>query len=305
LESVTLGLLGGAAGVGVAYAGLRLLIAIGPENLPLLSEISLDSLSLAFTLVLSVLCGLLFGSVAVLRYAPSRQAVPLLGVMRTASVSRDRQRGRNLLVVAQVAMAMVLLIGAVLMIRTFRAMRNADPGFSDPKSFQVIRISIPDTLVRDPQTVLRIQNSIQDKLAAIPGVSSAGFAVSVPMSGAEPNWDGVHIEGKNYEGEQPPLRLFNYVSPGYFHTAGTRFVAGHDFAWSDIYSLRPVAILSESLARELWGSPSAAIGKRFREFPACRGMKLSGWSRMYARTVSIRPLPQPCTAFDDARSLRA
>jgi predicted permease len=267
LESVTLGLVGGTAGVGVAYAGLRLLTAIGPENLPRLSEISLDGLSLAFTLVLSVFCGLLFGSVAVLRYAPSRQAVPLLGAMRTASVSRERQRGRNLLVVAQVAMAMVLLISAVLMIRTFHAMRNVDPGFSDPKSLQVVRISIPGTLVRDPQTVTRIQNSIQDKLAAIPGVSSAGFAVSVPMSGAEPNWDGIYLEGKNYEGEEPPLRLFNYVSPGYFHTAGTRFVAGHDFVWSDIYSLRPVGILSESLARELWGSPGAAIGKRFREFP--------------------------------------
>ncbi len=268
LESVTLGLLGGVAGVGVAYAGLRLLTAIGPENLPRLSEISLDGLSLAFTLGLSVFCGLLFGSVAVLRYAPSRQAVPLLGAMRTASVSRERQRGRNLLVVAQVAMAMVLLISAVLMIRTFHAMRNVDPGFSDPKSLQVIRISIPQTLVRDPQTVVRVQNSIQDKLGAIPGVSSAGFAVSVPMSGAEPNWDGISIEGKNYEGEEPPLRLFNYVSPGYFHTAGTRFVAGKDFAWSDIYNLRPVAILSESLARELWGSASAAIGKRFREFPS-------------------------------------
>ena len=268
LESVTLGLLGGAVGVGVAYAGLRLLIAIGPENLPRLSEISLDSQSLAFTLILSVLSGLLFGLIPVLRYAPSRQAVPLIGAMRTASTSRERQRGRNLLVVAQIAMALVLLIGAVLMIRTFYAMRNVDPGFSDPSSLQVARISIPETLVRDPQTVTRIQNSIQDKLAAIPGVSSAGFAVSVPMSGAEPNWDGIFIEGKNYEGEGPPLRLFNYVSPGYFHTAGTRFVAGHDFAWSDIYSLRPVGILSESLARELWGSPTAAIGKRFREFPS-------------------------------------
>jgi predicted permease len=268
LESVTLGLLGGAVGVGVAYAGLRLLIAIGPENLPRLSEISLDGQSLAFTLILSVLSGLLFGSIPVLRYAPSRQAVPLIGAMRTASISRDRQRGRNLLVVAQVAMALVLLISAVLMIRTFHAMRNVDPGFSDPASLQVMRISIPETLVRDPQTVTRIQNSIQDNLAAIPGVSSAGFAVSVPMSGAEPNWDGIYLEGKNYEGEEPPLRLFNYVSPGYFHTAGTRFVAGHDFAWSDIYSLRPVGILSESLARELWGSPSAAIGKRFREFPS-------------------------------------
>ncbi len=268
LESATLGLLGGAVGVGVAYAGLRLLTAIGPVNLPRLSEISLDGRSLAFTLILSVLSGLLFGFIPVLRYAPSRQAVPLIGAMRTASMSRERKRGRNLLVVAQVAMALVLLISAVLMIRTFHAMHNVDPGFSDPASLQVMRISIPETLVRDPQTVTRIQNSIQDKLAAIPGVSSAGFAVSVPMSGAEPNWNGIFLEGKNYEGEEPPLRLFNYVSPGYFHTAGTRIVAGRDFGWTDIYGLRPVGMVSESLARELWGSPGVAVGKRFREYPS-------------------------------------
>ena len=267
MESVTLGLLGGAVGVGVAYAGVRLLTAIGPQNLPRLSEISLDGLSLAFTLILSVLSGLLFGLIPVLRYAPSRQAVPLLGAMRTASVSRERQRGRNLLVMAQVAMALVLLISAVLMIRTFYAMRNVDPGFSDPTSLQVMRITIPDTLVRDPQTVLRIQNSIQDELAAIPGVSSAGFAASAPMSGAEPNWDAIYIEGKNYDGENAPMRLYNYVSPGYFHTTGTRLIAGRDFTWTDIYGLRPVGMVSESLARELWGSPNAAIGKRFREFP--------------------------------------
>jgi predicted permease len=269
LESVTLGLLGGAVGVGVAYAGLHLLTAIGPTNLPRLSEIALDGRSLTFTLILSVLSGLLFGSIPVLRYAPSRQAVPLLGAVRTASVSRERRRGRDLLIAAQVAMALVLLIGAVLMIRTFNAMRNVDPGFSDPTSLQVLRISIPETLVRDPQTVTRIQNSIQDKLAAIPGVSSAGFAVSVPMSGAEPNWDGIFIEGKNYQGnEEPPLRLFNYVSPGYFHTAGTRIVAGRDFTWTEIYGLRPVGIISENLAQELWGSPNTAIGKRFREYPS-------------------------------------
>ena len=86
------------------------------------------------------------------------------------------------------------------------------------------------------------------------------------MSVAEPNWDGIYIEGKDYEGEEPPLRLFNYVSPGYFHTVGTRLVAGRDFTWSDIYGIRPVGMVSESLARELWGSPSAAVGKRFREF---------------------------------------
>ena len=266
VESLTLGLLGGAVGVGVAYAGLRLLTAIGPENLPRLSEISLDGRSLAFTLILSVLSGLLFGSIPVLRYAPSRQGVPLLGAVRTTSVSHERQRGRNLLVVAQVAMALVLLISAVLMIRTFDAMRHVDPGFSDPTSLQVMRISIPEQLVRDPKMVLRVQNNIQDKIAAIPGVSSAGFTASVPMSGAEPNWDSVFIEGKTYQGENPPMRLFNYVSPGYFRTAGTRIVAGRDFTWTDIYGLRPVGIISENLARELWGSANAAIGKHFREF---------------------------------------
>ncbi len=266
LESVTLGLLGGAAGVGVAYAGLRLLTAVGPVNLPRLNEISLDGWSVAFTLILSVLSGLLFGLVPVLRYAPSRQGLTLLGAMRTASVSRERRRGRNLLVVAQVAMALVLLIGAVLMIRTFLAMRDVDPGFSDPASLQVMRLSIPETLVRDSTTVVRLQNGILDRLAAIPGVSSVGFAASVPMSGEEPSWDEILVEGKTFEGDNPPMRLYNYVSPGYFHTAGTRFVAGRDFTWAEIYGGRPIGIVSEALARELWGSPNAALGKHFHEF---------------------------------------
>jgi predicted permease len=267
LESVTLGLLGGAAGVAVAYAGLYLLTTIGPSELPRLSEISLDGWSIAFTLVLSVLSGLFFGAIPALRYLPSRHGIPLLGGMRTASASRERHRGRNLLIVTQVAMALVLLISAVLMIRTFLAMRDVDPGFSDPKSLQVMRLTIPETLVNDSTTVLRMQNSIIDKLVAIPGVSSVGFAASVPMSGAEPSWDEILIEGKTYESDNPPMRLYNYVSPGYFHTAGTRVIAGRDFAWTDIYGLRPVGMVSASLARELWGSPQAAIGKRFHEFP--------------------------------------
>ena len=136
LESLTLGLLGGAAGLVVAWAGLSLLRAIGPSNLPRLSEISLDARSVLFTLMLSLLCGLLFGFIPVLRYVFSPQGVPLLGATRTSSASRERQRGRNVLVIAQVAMALVLLISAVLMIRTFEAMLNVDPGFSGPKSLQ-------------------------------------------------------------------------------------------------------------------------------------------------------------------------
>ncbi|MGC2618093.1 MAG: FtsX-like permease family protein, partial [Acidobacteriaceae bacterium] len=268
LESVTLGLVGGAVGVAVAYGGLKLLTAIGPADLPRLNEISLDGWSIGFTLILSVLSGLLFGAIPVLRYAPARQKVSLLGAARTASVSHERLRARNLLVVAQVAMALVLLIGAVLMIRTFNAMRHVDPGFSDPGSLQVMRLSIPEALVKDPRTVLRMQNNILEKLAAIPGVSATGFAASVPMSGAEPAWDQIFAQGKSYADNNAPMRLYNFVSPGYLRTAGTRMVAGRDFTWAEIYGQQPVGIVSEGLARELWGSARAAIGQRFQEYPS-------------------------------------
>jgi predicted permease len=87
------------------------------------------------------------------------------------------------------------------------------------------------------------------------------------MSGAEPGWDQIFPEGITYKDGVAPMRLFNYVSPGYFQTAGTRFLAGRDFTWAEIYNVRPITIVSAGLARELWGSPQAAIGKRFQEFP--------------------------------------
>jgi predicted permease len=265
LESVALGLIGGVLGIGIAYEGLQLLVAIGPANLPRLGEVSLDSRSLGFTLALSLLSGLLFGSIPVLRYAGRRMPTAFRVAGRTASVSRERQRSRDLLVVAQVAMAMVLLVSAMLMIRTFQALRTVDPGFAHAEHLQTMRISIPASLIADPQLVTRTQNNIVDKLAAIPGVSSVGFADAMPMEGIQSNWNGVQIEGKHL-GDDSPLRLFKYVAPGFFHTSGTRMVAGRELTWTDIYGRRPVVIISENLAREWWGSPSAALGKRLREY---------------------------------------
>ncbi len=261
LESLSLGLIGGVVGVGIAYEGLRLLVAIGPANLPRLGEISLDAQSLGFTLALSLFSGLLFGSIPTMRYAGLRMPPALRGAGRTASISRERQHSRDLLVVAQVAMALVLLVSAMLMIRTLQALRTVEPGFTQPEHLQTMRISIPASLVSDPQVVTRIQNSIADRLAAIPGVTSVGFGNAMPMEGIEANWDSVFIEGHSLS-EVTPLRLFKYVAPGFFHAAGTRLVAGREFTWTELYGSRPVAIISENLARELWGSPSAAVGKR-------------------------------------------
>jgi predicted permease len=276
IESVSLGLLGGVIAVGVALAGLRLLVAVGPADLPRLSEISLDASSLAFTLALSVLSGLLFGSISALRYARTQGSATMGATTRTASAGRARQRSRNVLVTAQVSMALVLLVSAVLMIRTFAALRNVEPGFADPQHLQTMHIWIPDLLISDPQTVTHVQNTIADQLGAIPGVTSVGFAGAVPMENVDPNWDEIRVEGKSYEGGEPPLRLFNFVSPAYFGTMGTRLVAGRDFTWSDLYDLRPRVIVSENFAQESWGSATAAIGKRLRQFPTLPWQEVIG-----------------------------
>jgi predicted permease len=267
VESVLLGLAGGVLAVGVAYGGLRLLLAMGPTNLPRLGEVALDGWSLGFTFVLAVGAGLFLGSIPVWRYARGGQAVAVGTGGRTASVSRERHRSRNVLVVAQVAMSLVLLVSAALMIRTFVHLRHVDPGFADAERVQTMRIAIPASLIADPARVARMQHEIADELAAIPGVRSVGFAAAAPMEGIEPNWNLIYREGQNDQSnDHPPMRLFNYVSPRYFHTMETPMIAGRDLTWTDIHGPTLVAIVSEELARELWGSPQAAIGKRIREF---------------------------------------
>ena len=268
VESLMLGLMGGAIGVGLADAGVRILVATGPTNLPRLSEIFLDSRTIGFTLAVSVFSGFLFGLIPALKYAGPRAALALRSAGRTTSMSRERYRARNMLVVGQVAMALVLLVGAGLMIRTFQELRNVEPGFTDAGHLQIMRISIPASLVAEPVRVTRIQNDILDKLQALAGVKSAGFVSEMPMEGFDSGWDAVYAEDKIYSDEEiPPLRLFKYVSPGFCRTAGTRIIAGRELTWTEVYGLRPVVMVSENLARELWGTPSAAIGKRLTEFP--------------------------------------
>jgi predicted permease len=265
VESVLLGLVGGVLGIGVAAAGLRLLVLIGPANLPRLNEISLDPRSLIFTIVLSLMSGLLFGSIPAWKYSRS-QATASLGATRTVSASHERNRTRNVLVVVQVAMALVLLVGAVLMIRTFQQLRMVNPGFKDAPSLETLQIAIPDSSIADPHMVIRVESNIADKLASVPSVTSVGFAGLVPMEGVEPGWSAIHAEGKTYEGD-PPIRFFNYVSPGYFQALGTRLIAGRDFAWNEIYDSQRKVVVSENLAREEWGSAAGAIGKRIQEGP--------------------------------------
>jgi putative ABC transport system permease protein len=264
-ESLTLGIMGGVLGLGLAYAAIRILVAKGPATLPRLAEIGIDPIVLGFTLVVSLLAGVLFGLIPVLKYAGPHLATALRAGGRTLSSSRERHRARNTLVVVQVALALVLLIGSGLMIRTFQALRNVQPGFTHPEELQLMRILISEGQVKEPDQVMRMQNAMLDKLAAIPGVTSVALAGAAPLEGFDSN-DVLFAEDKTYAvGQIPPIRRYRFVSPGFFQTTGTPLIAGRDFIWTDLYDKRRVAMVSENLAREMWGDPSAALGKRIRE----------------------------------------
>jgi predicted permease len=266
IESVTLGVFGGIVGLGLAFGALKLLVALAPGNLPRLDDIGIDGVVLAFTLLLSLGAGLLFGVIPVIRYAGPRLADALRGGGRTASASRERHRARNTLVVAQVALALLLLVGSGLMIRTFQALRHVQPGFARPEEVQTVRLSIPSSQVKDPEAVTRMDQAILDRIAAIPGVGSVALTTIVPMSGS--GWhDPLYAEDHTYaESQIPPIIEFKFVTPGYMRTIGTPLVAGRDFDWADLYERRRVAMISENVARQLWGGPAAAIGKHVRPY---------------------------------------
>jgi predicted permease len=264
-ESFTLAALGGACGLLVAFGVLRLLVAMAPVGLPRLNEIGIDTPVLLFTLLVSLFAGVLFGSVPVFKHARAHLGTGLREGGRTLSQSRERHRARNVLVVAQVALALVLLISSGLMIRTFRTLVRVQPGFSNPAGVQVFSVFIPDAQVPDAGKVLRMFNDMLESLRRVPGVSSAAITSSVPMSGSN-SADILFARDHKYrEGQIPPVRRFVNISPELLHTMGTPLIAGRDFTWTDLYNQAPVALVSENFAREYWGSSAGALHKQIRE----------------------------------------
>ena len=262
-ESLVLALFGSVLGLGVAYAALRVLVAMAPTGLPRLDEIGIDGTVVLFTLAVSLVASLLFGSIPVLKYASRCLGTGLREGGRSMSESRGRHRSRPVLVIVQVALALVLLICSGLMIRTFRALTRVDPGFTAPSELQTFRVDIPDTEVKDPERVVRIQEEMSHKIEAIPGVSSVGISMSVPMDGNE--WgDALLVKDRTYAPGEISLHRYRFVAPGYFKTLGTPLRAGRDLSWSDIYNKVPVAIVSEKVARQYWRDPANALGKQIR-----------------------------------------
>ena len=264
LESLMVAMLGGALGLGLAYGTLRILRAVAPSGLPRIHEIGIDGPGLLFTLAATLLASVLVCCVPIFKYAGVRLATGIREGARSVSQSREQHRARSVLVVVQVALALVLLICSGLMIRTFRALTNVNPGFAGAADLQTLRISIPDTQVKEPESVVRMEEEILRRIQSIPGVSSASIGTVIPMSGG--GWhDPIFVEDRTYaEGELPPISYQKFVSPGFLTTLGTPLIAGRDLTWTDTYNRIPVALVSESFARQYWRNPTDALGKRIR-----------------------------------------
>jgi predicted permease len=267
LEHLLLTGAGGVLGLAGAFAALRVLVTFEPANVPRLSEIAIDRNTVLFAVAITAVCGLLFGLLALAKSLGPR-LTPVIGVgTRGVSLTRERQRSQSVLVATQLALALVLLVASGLMIRSFHALSTVDPGFVRPDTLQTFAIAIAPAIARDLEQVTRTQQAILDRIAAVPGVESAAFTTRVPMDPSDRWSAALAVEDRPHtEGTTPPNRQVKVVSPGSFETFGTPLVAGRDFTWTDLYELREVAIVSDNLARELWGAPQAALGKRVRQF---------------------------------------
>lgn len=266
MESVVLGLVSGALGLLLAFGGLKLLVALGPENLPRLDEIGIDPLVLGFTTLISLLAGVAFGLFPAARIGAVNLVTSLKEGGRGGSAGRERHLARNALVVGQMALALVLLTGSGLMVRSFQALRSVDPGFTEPEEVLTFRVSVPTAEVEEPLQVAATHREILARVRAIPGVSNAAFSSSITMDGTDSN-DALESETNPVVGDQlPPIRRYKYVGGDYWETMGNRMVAGRPITWADVDDRAAVVVVTENLARQEWGDPAAAIGKRVRNF---------------------------------------
>ena len=261
-ESLLLAALAGVAGIMLAYGALQVMLALSPQQLPRLAEIALDARSFAFACIVTSAVGAVISVVPVLRVARARLSTSLRAA-RGTSAGRDQHRAQNALVVGQVALALVLLVSSGLMIRTFDALRQVELGFIAPESLQTFRVISSQPADLTSRAVFVEQRTIVEALEAIPGVTSVAFTSVLPLDEVDPAWNSISVEGESAALESA-LRVFNYMSPGYLETMGIRVVAGRDLTWADLEETRSVTLVSAGLAREIFGSPEAALGRRIR-----------------------------------------
>lgn len=272
-ESGLLALVGGAAGVGAAALGVRLLVRSAAVEIPRLDEVGMNGPVLGFALAVTVLAAVVFGLVPVIRALRLDPGAALGEESRGSTAGRRRRRARDLLVVAQVALALVLLVGSGLLLRTFDNLRRVDPGFRGEHTL-TFRLSLSGSLLRaaghDERRAdvarTRYMMDVAERLEALPGVEEATFSADLPLDEGEYR-DYIAIEGalpSDLESGTRALRVF--VGPGYFSAIGGHVASGREFERLDFADEPRVALVNRAFAKQRWPDGENPIGKRLLQY---------------------------------------
>ena len=261
-ESVVLASVGAMLGVGLASVALRMLTSVGPTSLPPLAAVRLDVTMIAFALLLAVVTTLLFGLAPALRTLHVDLVESLREGGQNATVGHRRQRLRGGLVAVEVALAVVLVIGAGLMIRTLAALGDIDLGFN-PDRVLTMRVTIPGARYPTNENVVHFFDELQARVAALPGVEAAGVVRALPLAMAIGDY-GVDIDGFEESPGREAKGHAQVVSHGAFDAMGARLVRGRWFNEADTMASVPVAVVNETMARTYWTDASAVVGGRIR-----------------------------------------
>ena len=262
-ESLALSAAGAVLGVGLAYAALRLLLRLAPDSLPRASEIAIDGASLAVALAVAVVTGLFFSAVPFIRAGKAELSPMLRDGARGSTSGRERQRVRNAFVVAQVALALVLLAGSGLLARSFQQMRAVKPGF-DPNGVLTLRLTLPEAEYRTPGDINRFYHLLTTRLAALPGVEAVGATTKLPLVSDGSNNNGIWVEDRPItKDEIPTIHSTAAVTSNYFKAMGIPVVEGRAFRDDGSDRATREAIVGQSFAKHFWPNGSA-IGKRVK-----------------------------------------
>jgi putative ABC transport system permease protein len=260
-ESLLLALIGGAFGIMLAAWGIKMLTKLGPANIPRLSEVHLDGRVLAFTALVSILTGIIFGLVPALQASRLDLSEMLKEGGRTGSGGGRARLVRSAFVVVEMALALVLLIGAGLMIRSFARLQNVDPGFRTDH-LMTMQLRVPRSKYREGPQITAFYRQLQERLAALPGVTGVSATTGILLPKLA-NSAGFIIEGKPQEPEEQRLELpFDAVMPDYFKVMGVGLVKGRFFTDQDGPNSPNVAIINETMVKRYFNNEDP-IGKRF------------------------------------------
>ncbi|HEX6901330.1 MAG TPA: ABC transporter permease [Thermoanaerobaculia bacterium] len=259
-EGALLGLLGGAVGLGLAAAGVRLLVSLRPPGIPRLEEIGVDLTVFAFTVLLSLLAGLGCGGFAALRYGRRGLAAVLQEGGRGGTAGRERHFARNALVVTQMALALLLLICSGLAARSFWHLRNVNPGF-DPQGVLTLRLDLPETKYKDATATGRFVEQLLERVGGVAGVVSVGTVAPLPLSGDDSRSGYTFKDFPLPENQVPPILGNRYASPGYFEAIGIPVVEGRVFDRFDPERPPAEVVVSQALAQRFWPGKSA-VGRQ-------------------------------------------